>query len=150
MIFIYDLDDGRQRLSIESKLILLMFLRYFLMTFISNFAVTWLIVMIIPSFTLHMESVIMSDLMSFKHLLILVMCKWAELIINSAFILFIGTIICFLNGLLVVILILDFSLSILLFVIFMISTTLFIDKVEKASLIQKMSLTFKDELIFEA
>jgi len=32
----------------------------------------------------------------------------------------------------------------------MISTTLFIDKVEKASLIQKISLTFKDELIFEA
>ena len=80
----------------------------------------------------------------------LAMCEWAELIMNLVFILFMRTMIYFLDSLLVIILILGFLLPMLLVVIFMTLTTLFANKVGKAFLIQRTSLTYEDELIFEA
>ena len=80
----------------------------------------------------------------------LAMCEWAELIMNLVFILFMRTMIYFLDSLLVIILILGFLWPMLLVVIFMTLTTLFANKVGKAFLIQRTSLTYEDELIFEA
>ena len=101
----------------------------------SEFAIIWLVVIMISLFTLQMKSATMSNLMSFRYLLMLMMCEWAKLIINSVFISFMGTMICFLDSLLIIILILSFLLPMLLFVIFIILTTLFANKVRKAFLI---------------
>ena len=75
---------------------------------------------------------------------------WAKFIINSALALAIGIMISFLNGSLVVILILGFWIPALLFLAFNIFPTLFADKDGKASLIW-ITLSMLDEIFaFEA
>ena len=76
-----------------------------------------------------MKSAMMSDLVFFRHLLMLVMLELAELMISSAFNLAMGIIICFLDGPLVVMLILGFFCPSLLFVTLMILPTSFQDNV---------------------
>ena len=74
MIFIYDLDFGRCRLSIEFESVFCILLRYFsIVNKLRSFA-GLLVVMMIPLFVLQIKSVTMSDLEFFRHLLMLVMC----------------------------------------------------------------------------
>ena len=73
MIFIYDLDFGRHGLSIKSKSMFCMLLRYFsIVAKLRSFA-SLLVVMIIPLFELQMKSATMSDFEFLRHLLMLVM-----------------------------------------------------------------------------
>ena len=102
-----------------SKFILLMFFMYFLMINKLDMLAGLFVVMITPLFVRWMKSAIISDLVFFRHLLMLVMLELAKLIINSAFNLAMG-IICFLNGPLVVMLILGFFCLSLPFVTLMI------------------------------
>ena len=71
-IFKYDLDFGRQGLSTESELILLLLFRLFSMTFKSDTAVGLLVMIVIPLLTLCVKLAEMSDLISFRHLLMLI------------------------------------------------------------------------------
>jgi len=72
VIFKYNLDFGRQELSTESELISLLLFRLFLMTFKSDAAIGLLVIMVIPSLTLWIKLAEMSDLISFRHLLMLI------------------------------------------------------------------------------
>jgi len=108
------------------------------------------VVMMTPSFVRWMKSAMMSDFAFFRHLLMLVMLELAELMINSVFDLAMGIIICFLNGPLVVILILGFFCLSLPFVTLMILPTSSVDNSGKASLMRRMSLTLGEMLAFEA
>ena len=150
VIFKYGLDFGRQELSTESELIFLLLFRLFSMTFKSDTAVGLLVMIVIPLLTLCVKLAEMSDLISFRHLLMLIIFWLAKLIINSAFKSVIGIMICFLDGPFIIILILGFFVLIFLFVMLIISTILLADKVEKTSLIQIISLMFDNELILEA
>ena len=150
VIFKYNLDFGKQGLLIESELISLLLFKLFLMTFKFDTAADLLVVIIIPSLTLQIKSAEISNLISFRHLLMLIICWLAELIINSVFESVIGIMICFLDGSFVVILILGFFIPIFLFVMLIISATLLADKVKKASLMWRMSLIFNNELVLEA
>jgi len=96
-----------------------------------------------------MKFAMMSDLAFFRHLLMLVILELVELMINSVFDLAMGIIICFLNGLLVVMLILGFFCPSLLFVTLMILSTSSTDNLEKASLMRRMSSTLGEILAFE-
>ena len=72
MIFMYDLDFRRHRLSIESESTFWMLLRYFsIVDKLRSFA-GLLVVMMIPLFMIQMKSATMSDLEFFRHLLTLV------------------------------------------------------------------------------
>jgi len=93
------------------------------------------VVMMTSSFVRWMKSAMMSDLVFFRHLLMLVMLELAELIINSVFDLAMGIIICFLDGPLVIMLILGFFCLSLLFVTLIILSISFVDNLGKASLI---------------
>ena len=73
MIFIYNLDLGRCRLSIKSELILLMFLRNFSIIDKSRLSASLFVVMTIPLLVIQIKSATMFDLEFFKHLLTLVM-----------------------------------------------------------------------------
>ena len=73
MIFIYDLDFGRQGLSIELGSTFCIFLRYFSIVDKLRLFADLLVVIIILLFVLQMKSVIMSDLEFFRHLLMLAM-----------------------------------------------------------------------------
>ena len=73
MIFIYNLDLGRCRLSIESELILLMFLRNFSIVDKSRLSASLFVVMTILLLVIQIKSATMFDLEFFKHLLTLVM-----------------------------------------------------------------------------
>jgi len=108
------------------------------------------VVMMTPSFVRWMKSAMMSDLVFFRHLLMLAMLELAELMINSAFDLAMGIIIYFLNGPLAVILILGFFCPLLSFVTLMILPTSSTDNSGKASLMQRISLTLGEILAFEA
>ena len=108
------------------------------------------VVMITPSFVRWIKSAMMSDLVFFKHLLMLVMLELAELMINSVFDLAMEIIICFLNGPLVVMLIMGFFCLSLLFMTLMILPTSSADNSGKVSLMQRMSLTLGEMLAFEA
>jgi len=108
------------------------------------------VVMMTPSFVRQMKFAMISDLAFFRHLLMLVMLELAKLIINSVFDLAMGVIICFLDGPLVVMLILGFFCPSLPFVTLMILPTSFTDNSEKASLMRRMFLTFGEMLAFEA
>ena len=92
----------------------------------------------------------MSDLISFKLLLMLAICWLAELIINSAFNFTIRIITYFLDGPLVVMLILGFFCLSLLFLALIIFLTLLAVKVENTSLICRISSIFGKILAFEA
>jgi len=74
VIFKYDLDFGRQGLSMKSELISLLLFRLFLMTFKSNTVIGLLVIMIILSLILQIKLAEISDLISFRHLLILMIC----------------------------------------------------------------------------
>jgi len=100
-----------------SKFILLMFFMYFLMINKSDLLAGLFVVIM---------STMISDLAFFKHLLMLVILELAKLIINSVFNLAMGIIICFLNGPLVVMLILGFFCLSLLFVTFFFCSQQFI------------------------
>ena len=73
MIFIYNLDLGRCRLSIKSELILLMFLRNFSIVDKSRLSASLFVVMTILLLVIQIKSATMFDLEFFKHLLTLVM-----------------------------------------------------------------------------
>ena len=73
-IFKYNLDFGRQGLLIKSELILLILLIYFLTVVKSEGLASLFIVMLTSSFITQIKSAIMSDLIFFRHLLILAMC----------------------------------------------------------------------------
>ena len=143
MIFIYDLDFGRRRLLIEFKSTFCMLLRYFSVVDKLRLFAGLLVVMMIPLFVLQMKSVTMSDLEFFRHLLTLIMCMWAELMINSVIWLAIGMMTFFLDSSLVIMLILGFLLPFPLLLIFNTFLTLSIDKAENASLIYTMSSIYK-------
>jgi len=70
-IFMYDLDLGRQGLSMESGLTFLMFFKYFSIVDKSRSLAGLLVVIIIPLTLIQMKSAMMSDLEIFRHLLIL-------------------------------------------------------------------------------
>jgi len=73
-IFKYNLDFERQELSIESELILLILLMYFSIVVKLEGLASLFIVMLNFSFVTQIKSVIMSDLIFLRHLLILAMC----------------------------------------------------------------------------
>ena len=108
------------------------------------------VVMITLSFVRWMKSAMMSDLVFFKHLLMLVMLELAELMINSVFNLAMEIIICFLNGPWIVMLIMGFLCLSLLFITLMILSTSSADNSGKVSLMQRMSSTLGEMLAFEA
>ena len=82
-----------------------------------------------------MKSAMMTDLVFFRHLLMLTMLELAELMINSVFDLAMGIIICFLDGPLVVMLILGFFCPSLPFVTLIILPTSSADNSGNMSLI---------------
>jgi len=89
------------------ELMLFSFLIYFSIMFMFN-AVAILLVVIITSLLLeHMKSAEILDLTVFKSLLMLEICILAYNMITLMFSLLISIIICFLNGLLVIMLILS-------------------------------------------
>ena len=108
MIFRYDLDFERRGQSMLSKFILLMFFMYFSMIDKLDMLAGLFVVIMTPSFVRQMKSAMMTDLAFFRHLLMLAILELAELMINSVFDLAMGIIICFLDGPLVVMLILGF------------------------------------------
>ena len=71
MIFIYDLDLGRQGLSMESGLIFWMFFKYFSIVDKLRLLAGLFVVMMIPLTLNRMKSAKMFDLEFFKHLLML-------------------------------------------------------------------------------
>ena len=114
-IFRYDLDLGRQELSIESELMLEIFLMYFSIIDKLEAFTGLFIVITTSSFVMWMKSAITSDFMFFKYLLILAMCRLAKFMINSVFDFAIGIITCFLDGSLIIMLTLGFFCLLLLF-----------------------------------
>ena len=124
-----------------------MFFMYFLMINKSDMLAGLFVVMMTPSFVRQMKSAMMFDLVFFR---LLVMLELVELIINSVFNLAMGIIICFLNSLLVVILILGFFCPLLLFMTLIILLTSFVDNLRKVSLIQRTSSTLGEMLAFKA
>ena len=138
-IFIYNLDLERCKPSIESELTLLMFFKKFSVVAKLNTFASLFIVMMILLLVKQMKSATIFNLEFFKHLLMLEMWICTELMINSVLDLAIGIITSFLDGPLVVMLILDFFLPSLLFFTFNIFSTSFTDKAENASLTHKTS-----------
>ena len=134
MIFRYNLDFGRQGQSILSEFILLMFFMYFSMIDKLDMLAGLFVVIMTPSFVRQMKSAMMTDLAFFRHLLMLAMLELAELMINSVFDLAMGIIICFLDGPLVVMLILGFFYPSLPFVTLIILPTSSADNSENVSL----------------
>ena len=132
-IFRYDLDLRRQELLIESKLMLEIFLMYFLIVDKSEVFAGLFIVMTTSLFVMQIKSAITSYFMFFRHLLILAMCILAGFTINSAFDFAIGIITCFLDSPLIIILILSFFCLSLLFLALIIFPTSLADKNGKAS-----------------
>ena len=141
MIFKYDLD---------SDLISLTFLIHFSIIFKLEVLASLSVVIITLSLMIWMKSAVMSDLNSFRLLLVLAICWLAELIINSAFYFAIRIIICFLDGSLVIMLILGFFCLLLLFLALIIFVTLSANKVGNTFLIHKTSSTFGQMLAFKA
>ena len=150
MIFRYDLDFERRGQSMLSKFILLMFFTYFLMIDKSDMLAGLFVVMMTPSFVRQMKSAMMTDLVFFRYLLMLVMLELADLLTNLAFDLAMKIIICFLNGPLVVMLILGFFRPSLPFVTLIILPISFTDNLENMSLMQRTSSTLGEMLVFEA
>ena len=150
MIFKYNLDLGKQELSIASDLISLTFFIHFSIIFKLEELASLSVVIITPLLMIWMKSAIISNLNSFRLLLMLAICWLAELIINSVFDFAIGIIICFLDGSLVIILILGFFCLSPLFLALIIFVTSSANKVENVSLICKTSSTFGNMLAFEA
>ena len=150
MIFIYDLNLGRQGLSMESRLMFCMFFKYFSIVDKLRSLVGEFVVIMIPLTLTQMKSVRMFDLEFFKHLLMLEMCVCAELMINSALDLVIGIMTSLLDCPLVVILILGFFVPLLLFFAFNIFPTSSADKEGNASLTQMTSLMLNEFLGLEA
>ena len=72
IIFKYNLDLGRRGLSIKSETILLIFQMYFSIVVKLEGLASLLIVMLIPSFETQRKSVITSDLIFLRQLLMLV------------------------------------------------------------------------------
>jgi len=70
-IFIYNLDLGRQGLSMESGLMFLMFFKYFSIVDKLRLLAGLLVVITIPLTLIQMKSAMMSDLEFFRHLLTL-------------------------------------------------------------------------------
>jgi len=116
----------------------------------SDMLASFFVVMMTLLFVRWIKSAMISDLVFFKHLLMLAILKLTELIMNSVFNLAMGIIICFLDGSLVVMLILGFFCLSLPFITLMILSTSFVDNSGKVSLIQKTSLTLGEMLAFEA
>ena len=123
---------------------------YFSMIDKSDMLAGLFVVMMTPSFVRQMKSAMMSDLVFFKHLLMLAMLELAKFMINSVFDLAMGIIICFLDGPLVVMLILGFFCPSLLFMTLMIFPTSFADNSGKISLMRRTFLTLREMLAFEA
>jgi len=137
------LDFGRHGASIEIGLILLIFFKKFLIleslvAFAGRF-----VVMITPLFDKRMKSVIISELEFFRCLLILVICLYADFMINSVFDLVIRMMTSFLDGSLVIMFNFGFFLPSLLFLTFNIFPTSSADKDGNASLTCKMSSTLE-------
>ena len=150
MIFMYDLDLGKQGLSIEFRSTFLMFFKYFLIVDkLRSFASLFVVIMILLLVT-WMKSVMIFDLEFFRHLLMLEVWMCAELTINSMFGLVIGIMTSFLDSPLVVILILGFLLLSLLFFAFNIFPTSFANKEGNASLTHKTSSMFDEIFALKA
>ena len=109
----------------------------------SDMLASLFVMMITPSFVRQIKSAMMPDLAFFRHLLMLAMLELAKLMINSVFNLAMGIIIYFLDGLLVVILILGFFCFSFLFMTLMIFLTSSIDNSGKVSLTLGEMLVFK-------
>ena len=122
------------------ELILLISLTHFLIMLMSWAKTAWKIVKITPSFSKWIKSVMMFDLASLRCLLMLIIRKLAWFKITSTLLLLIRTMICFLEGSFMVMLI--FSLNIFdLLIILLISMILLGDRVGNISLICKTSST---------
>ena len=74
MIFMYNLNWGRQELSIESELMFLTFFKYFSIVDKSRSLASLLVVIMIPLALIQTKSAMISDLEFFRQLLILEMC----------------------------------------------------------------------------
>ena len=137
IIFKYNLDLGRQGLLIKSKAILLIFLMYFSIVVKLEGLASLLIMMLTLLFETWRKSAITSDLIFLRQLLMLAIYWCTDWTINSALDFTIRIITYFLDGSLVIMLILGFFFSLLLFIAFIILSTLLADKDGKASLICK-------------
>ena len=150
MIFKYNLDLGNWELSVVSELMLFAFLIHFSIIFKLEAFASLSVVMMTLSLMIQMKSAVMSDLISFRLLFMLAICWLAKLIINSVFDLTIEIIICFLNGPLVIMLILGFFCPLLLFLTLIILVTSSANKAGNTSLIHRTSSMFGDMLAFKA
>ena len=116
------------------------FLTYFSISCRSDPEETLLVVIIISLLSTRMKSAIVLDLIVFRTQLILVMYKLEFLMNSFAISLFIGTITCFLEGPLVVMLIFSLTLSFEPLMTFCISSIFLSERLENVSLILSISL----------
>ena len=149
IIFKYDLDLERRGLLIKSNVILLIFLIYFLIVVKLKGLASLFIVILTSSFETQRKSTITFNLIFLRQLLILAIYWYANWTINSALDFAMGTITCFLDSSLVVMLILGLFFPLLLFIAFIILPTLLADKDGKAFLIHKTFLMLDKMLDFE-
>ena len=150
MIFIYDLDLGRQGLSMESGLTFWTFFKYFSIVDKSRSLMGLFVVMMIPLMLNQMKSMKVSDLEFFRHLLMLEMWMWAELMINLALVLVIGIMTSLLDCPFVVMFILGFFEPPLLFFAFNIFPTSSADKEGNTSFTQITSSMLVEIFALEA
>ena len=134
-IFKYDLDLERQELSMWFELMLLFSLRYFLIILISETNEVLLVLMMISLFLTWMNLAMVTNLAFLRCPLILAMWVLAKLPMILELYVFIRIIICFLDRLLVVMLILGFfKPTLLLLTMSLISMTFLVGSFRKVSI----------------
>ena len=109
IIFKYDFYCGNRGVSTLSKSIWLVFFTYLLIICKLRNVVTLLVMIVIPAWSICTKLAMTSDLMFFNTLLRLAMCSLEDSINLILFLLLIGMITCFLDGLFVVIFTLGFG-----------------------------------------
>ena len=144
IIFKYDFDCGRQRVSTLSELIQVAFFIYLSIIWRLRDEATLLVTIVMLAQSMHTKSAITSDLIFFNTLLRLVTCMLEDSMNLALFLLLMGMITCFLEEPFVVIfnLGLGFPTSLMILQILLI---LFACNLGKVFLIFRMLLVFGDE-----
>ena len=117
IIFKYDFNCGNQGVSTLSESIWLVFFTYLLIYQQSRDAVTLLVIIVIPAWSIHTKLAMISNLMFSNPLLRLAICLLKDSINLALFLLLIGMITCFLDSLFVVIFTLGFGFPTLLIIL---------------------------------
>ena len=125
IIFKNDFDWGNLGISTWFALMLLMFLMYFSIVWRLRAPETLLVVITTSLLSKWMKSVMISDLILFRDLLMLVTYKLKSFMKFAAFFLFMGIITYFLNGSLIVMFIFGLPLFLLLIIFWIFSIFLF-------------------------